>query len=263
MTWFKVDDKLAASRKVLSIPRARRAAAMGLWVLAGSWCSSALTDGRVPAYMVEELAGTEEAAHDLVAAGLWETDPDGWVFHDWTQCNPSREQVENERAGARERMAKLRNRSPNVRANTDGTSELVRDPRPVPSRPSVPTEHGASEPPVSDPPRWELVALSDQLADAIVANGGKRPNTAAKSWLDPLRLMLDRDGRTVEEVGHAIRWCQADEFWRGNILSTGKLREKFDQMRLQAERKTTPKRGLDWDAQMDRARALDAQEATA
>jgi hypothetical protein len=38
-----------------------------------------------------------------------------------------------------------------------------------------------------------------------------------------------------------IRWCQADEFWRGNILSMPKLREKYDQLRLKAlERREKP-----------------------
>ena len=44
MAWFKVDDKLHDHRK------ARRAgkAAIGVWVLAGSWAMDNLTDGFVP-----------------------------------------------------------------------------------------------------------------------------------------------------------------------------------------------------------------------
>jgi len=48
--------------------------------------------------------------------------------------------------------------------------------------------------------------------------------------------MLDRDGRTEQQVMGAINWCQTDDFWRSNILSMPKLREKYDQLRLQAER---------------------------
>jgi hypothetical protein len=52
--------------------------------------------------------------------------------------------------------------------------------------------------------------------------------------------MLDKDGRTEEQVHAAIDWCQDSEFWRGNILSLPKLREKYDQLRLQASRERTP-----------------------
>ena len=86
-----------------------------------------------------------------------------------------------------------------------------------------------------DPPRFDVLRLCDILVNRIEGNGSKRP-TVTKAWRDAARLMLDRDGRTVDEVVKVIDWCQADEFWRGNILSMPKLREKFDQLRLQASR---------------------------
>ena len=33
-----------------------------------------------------------------------------------------------------------------------------------------------------------------------------------------------------------IAWCQADEFWRGNILSMPTLRRQYDKLRLAALR---------------------------
>jgi hypothetical protein len=48
--------------------------------------------------------------------------------------------------------------------------------------------------------------------------------------------MMTRDERTEEQIHAAIDWCQDDEFWRVNILSMPKLREKFDQLRLAAGR---------------------------
>jgi hypothetical protein len=53
-------------------------------------------------------------------------------------------------------------------------------------------------------------------------------------WLDAIRLLIDRDGRSPEEVEHVIRWCQKDDFWRQNILSAPKLRAKFDQLYAKA-----------------------------
>jgi hypothetical protein len=48
--------------------------------------------------------------------------------------------------------------------------------------------------------------------------------------------MLDKDSRTEQQVAKAIDWCQKDTFWRVNILSMPKLREKYDQLRLAAQR---------------------------
>lgn len=69
----------------------------------------------------------------------------------------------------------------------------------------------------------------------MVGNGCKRP-TVTKRWLAAARLLIDRDGRTPEQVEACIRWCQADEFWRTNILSMPKLREQYDRLRLAAQR---------------------------
>lgn len=85
--------------------------------------------------------------------------------------------------------------------------------------------------------RPEVEHLCSRLADRIEANGSKRP-TITKRWRDACRLMLDNDGRTVEQIEYLIDWSQHDEFWRGNVLSMPKLREKFDQLRIKATGQT-------------------------
>ncbi|MFC6867577.1 hypothetical protein [Haloechinothrix salitolerans] len=88
---------------------------------------------------------------------------------------------------------------------------------------------------VGDSERPDVERLCTHLANRIEANGSKRPRITAK-WRDAARLLLDRDGRTEEQVRAAIDWCQADEFWRANVMSMPKLRAKYDQLRLQAQR---------------------------
>lgn len=78
--------------------------------------------------------------------------------------------------------------------------------------------------------------LCDYLADRIESNGSKRP-PVTKKWRDACRRMLDRDQRTPEQIHAAIDWCQTDDFWRANVMSMPKLREKFDTLRLQAQRR--------------------------
>lgn len=96
--------------------------------------------------------------------------------------------------------------------------------------------------PIASPPgvveyRQDVEQVCDHLAGSIEANGSKRPEITAR-WRTAARLMLDKDGRGIEEIHGAIEWCQRDEFWRANVLSMPTLREKFDQLRLQAQRKT-------------------------
>lgn len=51
-----------------------------------------------------------------------------------------------------------------------------------------------------------------------------------QKWADHIRLMIERDKRTPKQIHNMIDWCQADDFWRQNILSTAKLRKQYDTM---------------------------------
>ena len=90
-------------------------------------------------------------------------------------------------------------------------------------------------------PRPDVERLLDLLDSLIVENGSKAPKRN-KANTDAMRLLVDRDGRTPEQVEKAIRWCQADAFWRANILSASKLRAKYDQIRLAAIREQEQQR---------------------
>lgn len=148
MTWFKVDDGLVGHPKVLSIPRRDRLAAMGLWTLAGSWSAANLTEGYIPKYMLSELGGTARLAAALVDNCLWHTSEkpceacaeparglreararlgQGWVFHDWTNRNPTREQVERDREAAAERQKRARQKAKERREQEAVTETSHRD----------------------------------------------------------------------------------------------------------------------------------------
>jgi hypothetical protein len=83
----------------------------------------------------------------------------------------------------------------------------------------------------------EIVAVCETLADLIESNGSKRPTDAqVNGWRKDVRLMVEQDGRTLEQIEAAAKWAQSHGFWRANVMSMGKLRERFDQLRLQAQR---------------------------
>lgn len=111
-------------------------------------------------------------------------------------------------------------------------------------------EHHSSEEQVqtlvsATPPREDVQTLCDLLADKIEDNGSPRP-TITKGWRDAARLMLDKDQIEPGHVAGAIVWSQNNEFWRSNILSMPKLREKYQQLRLQAERESKPDKTQGW-----------------
>lgn len=102
-----------------------------------------------------------------------------------------------------------------------GHIQEVKEPKKVRSKPFSP----------------EAVRLSGVLADMILKNNpgntklnnGKRESTVAR-WAADIDKLISIDGKTAGEIERVIRWCQQDPFWRTNILSGAKLREKFDQL---------------------------------
>lgn len=107
MAWGKIDDNLWGSPKWLATPPRARA----LWVTALSWCMNQLTDGYVPAHVLSTLGGNRTDARNLVATRLWKEADGGWIFHDWLDYQPSREQVLAERAAAAERQRRAREKA--------------------------------------------------------------------------------------------------------------------------------------------------------
>lgn len=64
----------------------------------------------------------------------------------------------------------------------------------------------------------------------------KIPNDL-NSWADDFRKTVEIDNRTKQEIKDVIDWATSDSFWQANIMSPGKLREKFDTLQAQMNRK--------------------------
>jgi hypothetical protein len=79
-------------------------------------------------------------------------------------------------------------------------------------------------------------SLAEYLLELIRANVPTFKQPDLEKWAEHVRLMRERDGRTFEQIKYLIKWCQGNSFWKANILSTSKLREKFDQLTAQVLR---------------------------
>lgn len=96
-------------------------------------------------------------------------------------------------------------------------------------------------PPLVTLGQGEAIKLANFLADKIAENGSKRP-TVTEAWVTDMNRLMKIDGRTFDQIKSAIEWCQDDSFWRSNIMSPGKLRKQYDQLRLKAsQQKSKPK----------------------
>jgi hypothetical protein len=104
MTWAKLCDTAHSHPKF----DAAGLEATGLWALSLSHCSAYPSDGHVSERAALKIAGSgavlTRLAKRLVDAGLWEQHPsgDGWQVHDYLDYQPSRAQVEVERAKKRQ-----------------------------------------------------------------------------------------------------------------------------------------------------------------
>lgn len=79
--------------------------------------------------------------------------------------------------------------------------------------------------------------LSKKLAELIKINNPKNKNTldgnfeiSVKRWADDIEKINKIDNQTWDDIERVINWCQKDNFWKANILSGAKLREKFTQL---------------------------------
>ena len=91
-------------------------------------------------------------------------------------------------------------------------------------------------------PRPDVDAVCDHLADVLVKTGSSKP-TITVAWRKAARLLLDKDGITVDQAKRAIDWAHADDFWQAHILTPMKLREKYDTLRRKATAQQRSHRG--------------------
>jgi hypothetical protein len=151
MPWFKVDDTFHSHPKVL----AASPAALGLWVVAGSWSGANLSDGFIPDHVLPRLLpDSATLAQQLATAGLWKRVRGGYKFHDWGDFNPQRAAIEEDRKAARERMRKLRSGRQSAGQARSGSGEPAANVRGLfvtPTRPD-PILGGALRDPLTTAP---------------------------------------------------------------------------------------------------------------
>ncbi|QRQ79154.1 hypothetical protein [Glutamicibacter protophormiae] len=202
-----------------------------------------MTDGRIPKQIAKRLGSeslSELLANDPETPSLIENEDGSYTLHGYADMNETKAEITarsraNAENGRRGGIAKKRN------AKQTASESLSEPPSENVAETETETETELKDKAkVADAPvRPEILELLDHLDHQIIANGARKPNRT-KTNLDAMRLLVDSDKRTVEEVHQAIDWATSNSFWKTHILNAKKLREKFDTMRLQA---STPQNG--------------------
>jgi hypothetical protein len=76
---------------------------------------------------------------------------------------------------------------------------------------------------------FELVCL---LFNLILQRKPDFKQPDLQNWAKHIDLMIRSDNRNPQTIKAVIEWCQSDNFWQNNILSTDKLRKQFDRLEL-------------------------------
>ena len=198
------------------------------------------TDGRIAKRVAnrwETESVTELLTNDPERPSLVEL-PDGdFMLHEFESMQETRAEIERRRAvnranGRRGGRPAKRTKTDSVTESlTESGTENLTEMKADIDKDKEDISSGSSR----EETRPDMQAILDHLDRELEANGFKKPNRTQAN-IRASRLLLDRDGHTVDEVMRIISFAQSSEFWMTNIKSMSKLREKFDTLQGQAAR---------------------------
>ena len=135
MGWVRIDDNFADHPKIIGLSDA----AFRLFITGLCYSNRQLTDGIIPYQMVNAWVGDDPSkpSDELEDQNLWERVDKGFRIRSYDEYQPTKQQVEKQRAEARERIKRYRESKSNGNVTVNNR---VTDLRPVqPSQP-IPTQ---------------------------------------------------------------------------------------------------------------------------
>jgi len=220
-------------------------------------CSQHLTDGLVaPKAMQRKVGGTDADIQILLDAGLWHGPdhdceacweacpevPENRVYvHDFLEHNRDAAQAKRV-SEKRSKVAKEGWQKRKAKANSNANSmQSAMQTEDVCNAEREREKEGEEEANASSPEesRSDVEAVIQGFSDLLKANDVK--HKPGKTWHTATRLLIDKDGYTPEQILYVARFATNDDFWKSNILSIPKLRDKFEALKLKAQAQARPK----------------------
>ena len=78
------------------------------------------------------------------------------------------------------------------------------------------------------------VSIIAVALDQIKKNNDEAKQPNLQTWANDFRKLVELDGKSIENVETVIKWSQQDKFWKSNVLSAKKVREKYDTLKIQS-----------------------------
>ncbi len=193
MTWVRLDDAFGEHPKIASLSDS----ALALFVTGIAYCNRNLTDGFIPSLVgIGQLrycgGNPMPSINELEGVGLWESVEGGWRIHDFTDYQPSRAAVQQERIRrqAAGRAGGLATAVARATAEPVAPAQAESKPVPVP----VPKEQTPSTPRKRD-------VLADALARAENSDPSEVPRSRMKTLCVKANELRALDPNcTAEEV---------------------------------------------------------------
>jgi hypothetical protein len=217
-------------------------------------CSQHLTDGLVaPKAMQRKVGATDADTQILLDAGLWHG-PDHDCEACWEACPTIPENrvyvhdflEHNRDAAEAKRVSKKRSDAAKARWNTPKTDDAncmqsALQNEDVCNAEREREKEREEEAKASSPEtvRPDIDGIIQGFSDLLKANDVK--HKPGQSWHTAARLLIDKDGYTPDQIMFVARFATNDDFWKSNILSIPKLREKFEALKIKAQAQARPK----------------------
>lgn len=87
------------------------------------------------------------------------------------------------------------------------------------------------------------VALSfHEMFKKIATEAGGSINQLSKAkgtWIDDIRMMIEIDKISIENIRRVWHWLQTNDFWKKNIQSTANLRKQFNKLIIEVNHERT------------------------
>lgn len=239
MAWVSIHQQIRDHRKLRDLFRAldiSRQEALGTLVLIWTWAlDNCDKEGKL----------LSVNKHDLAHAAYWEGDPDklcnaliktGWIdidgkgmyIHDWYDFNKPFYDYTDRKAKDRERKRLSNSAGNSVEIPLESRKEFRVSPAPAPAPAH---EHKKKKNIYAENSDEFQLALF--LHNEILKNNPEAKEPNMQTWALHIDYMIRIDNRKPDQIKQMITYAQSNSFWIPNILSTAKLREKFDTLWLQ------------------------------
>jgi hypothetical protein len=105
LPWVRLDTQFPSNPKVLELIVRKQHQAAFSYLCSLAYAGQHGTDGFIPETALPFIHATKSVANHLVAVGLWELSPGGWVINGWNEFQPSTEETIRRRERAQKGAA--------------------------------------------------------------------------------------------------------------------------------------------------------------